>query len=104
MNLKKFQKSFKEKVLEVVGNIEKGKVLSYKQIAEMAGAKGAGRAVGTIMKNNKDKNIPCHRVVRSDGKVGDYNGIRGKISGKNAKRKLLEKEGVKFSKSGKIMQ
>lgn len=101
--IQKFQKKFKERVQEVVSHIPKGKVLTYGQIATMAGAKGASRAVGTIMSRNTDKSIPCHRVVRSDGKVGDYNGIRGKVSGKNAKQKLLEKEGVKFTKAGKII-
>jgi O6-methylguanine-DNA--protein-cysteine methyltransferase len=41
------------------------------------------------MKNNFDPSVPCHRVVRADGKVGDYN--RG---GERAKRRLLEKEGA----------
>jgi O-6-methylguanine DNA methyltransferase len=101
--IKKFQKSFKEKVQDVVKKIPQGQVLTYGQVAERAGVSGAARAVGTIMSNNDDKTIPCHRVVRSDGKVGEYNGIRGKTTGANAKRKLLEREGVRFTKSGKII-
>ncbi len=92
------QKSFTEKVLRVVAKIPKGKVLTYKQVAEKAGSTGAARAVGSIMKNNQNKQIPCHRVVTSTGKVGDYNNLQGKD-----KRKLLEKEGMKFSLSGKII-
>ncbi|MEK7505215.1 MAG: MGMT family protein, partial [Patescibacteria group bacterium] len=73
-------KSFKEKVFAVVGKIPKGKVLTYKQVAERAGSPRAARAVGSILKNNFDPAIPCHRVIRSDGGMGGYN--RG---GKNKK-------------------
>ena len=68
---------FQEKVISVVRKIPKGDTLSYNEVAIIAGSPGAARAVGTIMKNNKDKSIPCHRVIRSDGKVGGYNGLRG---------------------------
>lgn len=84
-------KSFKEKVLEVVRKIPKGQVMSYKQVAKKAGSAGASRVVGSIMKANYDKNIPCHRVVRSDGKIGEYN--RG---GSAIKLVMLKKEGVKL--------
>ncbi len=82
------KKTFKEKVLEVVKKIPKGKVLTYKEVASKAGNSGASRAVGNFMKNNFDESVPCHRVIRSDGKIGDYN--RG---GTNAKIALLRKEG-----------
>ena len=83
------QKSFKEKVLEVVRKIPKGKVASYKEVAKRAGNDKASRAVGNFMKNNYDETVPCHRVIRSDGKIGDYN--RG---GQSAKIALLKKEGA----------
>jgi O-6-methylguanine DNA methyltransferase len=83
--------NFKEKVLDIVRLTPKGKVMSYKEVAMRANSAGASRAVGTIMKNNYDKTVPCHRVVRSDGVVGNYN--RG---GKEKKIKLLKSEGVKF--------
>ncbi len=82
-------KSFKEKVKEVVRKIPRGKTLTYKQVAMRAGHAGAARAVGMIMKYNYDKSVPCHRVVRSDGRVGGYN--RG---GSNVKTLLLKKEGA----------
>lgn len=84
--------NFKELVLIVVRGIKVGNVMTYKMVAEKAGRPRASRAVGTIMKNNYDPTVPCHRVVRSDGVVGDYN--RG---GKTKKISLLKKEGVKFS-------
>lgn len=83
------QKTFKEKVLNVVRKIPKGKVMTYKEVAKRAGNEKASRAVGTFMKANYDETVPCHRVIRSDGKIGDYN--RG---GQGAKVALLKKEGA----------
>ena len=79
--------NFKEKVFAVVAKILKGKVLTYKEVAKLAGRPNAFRAVGNILSINKDKRIPCHRVIRSDGKIGGYNGNLGE------KRALLRKEG-----------
>lgn len=78
---------FKQKVLNVVRNIPKGRILTYKQVAKKAGSPGAYRAVGNILAKNYNKKIPCHRVIRSDGKVGAYN--RG---GPVQKAALLKKE------------
>lgn len=82
-------KTFTEKVLDIVRDIPKGQILTYKQVAAKAGSPGASRAVGTVMKANYRKDVPCHRVIRSDGKIGDYN--RG---GSIAKKNLLIKEGA----------
>lgn len=65
--------SFSEKVYAVVAKIPRGKTMTYKQVATKAGKPLAARAVGTLMSKNYNEKIPCHRVVRSDGKVGDYN-------------------------------
>ena len=81
-------KSFTEKVFNVVKKIPKGKVLTYKEVAKRAGNEKASRAVGNILHKNFDPHIPCHRVIRSDGKFGGYN--RG---GQN-KKELLRREGV----------
>jgi methylated-DNA-[protein]-cysteine S-methyltransferase len=81
--------SFKEKVLEVVKKIPRGRVLTYKEVARRAGRPNAARAVGSIMKQNYNTKIPCHRVIRSDGKIGDYN--RG---GRAQKIKKLKAEGA----------
>jgi len=72
--------SFKQKILEVVRRIPRGRTLSYKQVAKLAGKPKAYRAVGNILSKNYDPNIPCHRVIRSDGKAGGYNrGEREKV-------------------------
>lgn len=84
-------KTFKQRVQEIVREIPKGKTMSYGEVAKFAGSPGASRAVGSIMKANYDKTVPCHRVIRSDGKVGEYN--RG---GPSKKIALLKKEGVKI--------
>lgn len=79
--------NFKEKVYKVVKTIPKGKVLTYKQVAKKIGHPLAFRAVGNILNKNVDKDVPCHRVIRSDGKIGGYNGLQGQ------KHYLLSKEG-----------
>ncbi len=89
MILKKQQDSFSRKVYAVVAKIPRGKTLTYKQVAARAGNPRASRAVGTLMANNYNSNIPCHRVIRSDGTIGNYN--RG---GTVKKRLLLKKEGA----------
>ncbi len=81
--------NFTEDVYAIVRMIPKGKVLTYGQVAEIAGRPGAARAVGTILAKNSDKKTPCHRVIRSDGKIGGYNSINGL-----SKRELLLAEGV----------
>ena len=91
-------KSFEEKVLDVVTKIPKGKVLSYGAVAGLAGNAKAARAVGTIMAKNSNKNVPCHRVVKADGSIGEYNGLQGK-----SKEVILKKEGVLFKTNGKVL-
>jgi len=80
--------SFQEKVYSVVKKIPKGNVLTYKQVAELAGNPKAFRAVGNILNKNYNSKIPCHRVIRSDGNIGKYN------RGKGKKIELLKKENV----------
>lgn len=80
--------NFAEKVYKMVKKIPRGKVLTYKEVARRVGSQRAWRAVGNILNKNRDPKIPCHRVIKSDGKIGGYkNGIKKKTS-------LLKKEGV----------
>lgn len=82
---------FPERVLAVVRRIPKGTVMSYSEVARRAGSPCAARAVGTIMSQNFDPTVPCHRVVHADGTPGDYN--RG---GSRKKTALLQSEGVRL--------
>ena len=84
---KRFKSVFAKRVYDVVAKIPKGKTMTYGQVAKAAGKPGAARAVGMFMANNYNPKIPCHRVVRSDGKVGNYN--RG---GAARKAELLKEE------------
>jgi methylated-DNA-[protein]-cysteine S-methyltransferase len=78
---------FSSLVKEIVRNIPKGSTLSYKEVAKRAGNPRAARAVARIMASNYNPNIPCHRVIRSDGTLGGYN--RG---GEKQKRVILKSE------------
>ena len=80
-------RTFTEKVYNVTRKIPKGSVLTYKEVAKLAGNAKAVRAVGTILSKNFNPEIPCHRVIRSDGKMGGYN--RG---GVKAKAEILKQE------------
>lgn len=80
-------KSFSEKVYDLVRKIPKGKTMTYGEVAKKIGIPKAARAVGTVLSKNYDPKIPCHRVIRSDGKMGGYN--RGGII---AKQKILGRE------------
>ena len=82
---------FTERVLNVVSSIKRGETMTYKEVATRAGSSGAARAVGSIMKANYRPNVPCHRVIRSDGNIRDYN--RG---GRGAKFNKLKSEGAIF--------
>jgi len=86
--------SFRDKVYSIVEKIPPGKVMTYKQVAELAGNPKACRAVGNVLNKNFNIKIPCHRVIRSDGKIGGYN--RGAIK----KISLLRKEGIINKKAG----
>ena len=80
---------FTQQVKTIVANIPKGQVMTYQAVAAAAGRPAAARAVANIMASNYDPGVPCHRVIRSDGRLGGYN--RG---GTTAKAKLLQSEGV----------
>jgi O-6-methylguanine DNA methyltransferase len=80
---------FTQQVKKVVRNIPKGTVMTYKQVAIAAGNPKAARAVANTMAANYDLDIPCHRVIRSDGGLGGYN--RGGVT---VKKQLLLAEGA----------
>jgi len=82
-------RAFADRVRGVVQRIPTGKTMTYAEVARKAGNAKAARAVGAVMRSNYEKDIPCHRVVRSDGSLGSYN--RG---GEQKKRMMLKKEGA----------
>lgn len=87
--------SFAERCYELLKMIPKGKVTTYAEMAKALDSK-AWRAVGTAMaKNSRLIVIPCHRVVRSDGTVGEY------ALGTDKKSKLLSSEGIEID-NGKV--
>ena len=66
--------------MRVVSSIPKGPPLSYKEVARNAGNENSARAVGNILNKNYNPDIPCHRVIKSDGSIGGYNkGVKEKI-------------------------
>jgi len=80
---------FERRVLVTTFKIPKGKISTYKRIAEKAGRPRAYRAVANALKKNPlHPIVPCHRVVRSDGRFG------GEEKRAETRRKLVEKEGI----------
>ncbi len=83
--------NFFEQVYEVVKKIPKGKVMTYGQVAKAIQTRDA-RRVGQALHANKDKNVPCHRVVFSDGKLA----AGYAFGGEGEQRRRLADEGVIF--------
>ena len=82
---------FQIKVWNAISKIPIGKVKTYKELARSIRKPNASRAVANACGRNPFPiKIPCHRVIRSDGKLGGYSG-KGGIK---TKRKLLRSEGV----------
>ena len=81
---------FQKEIYRALSKIPRGYVTSYGEIAEYLGTK-AVRAVGTAVgKNPNAPEVPCHRVVRSSGALGNYSGEGGVTT----KIRLLREEGV----------
>ncbi len=78
-------------VYDVLAQIPEGKVTTYGDIARALGHPGAARAVGRLLNKNPNPIVtPCHRVIKSNGKIGGY------AFGRLRKKELLEKEGLYF--------
>ena len=88
--------NFNDKCYQLIIQIPKGKISSYKKIASVLNTK-AYRAVGNAMSNNPYPIfVPCHRIINNDGSVGGYS------LGVNKKINLLKKEGI-ATKNGKVV-
>ena len=84
---------FRREVLETLAReVPWGEVVSYGELAALAGRPRAARAVGSAMRNNPIPFvIPCHRVIAAGNKIGGYGGGRNAVA---LKRELLAREGV----------
>ena len=84
---------FQKKVFDFVRQIPKGQTVTYQQVAQRIGKPRAYRAVGNALNKNPFSfrlggDVPCHRVIKSDGSIGGF------ASGSNKKLQLLKKEGA----------
>ena len=86
--------AFQDKVLGTLSEVAPfGEVVSYGGLASASGSSGASRAGGSVMASNPwALLVPCHRVLRSEGRVGNYSGCEGGTS----KMWLLVHEGNRF--------
>jgi O-6-methylguanine DNA methyltransferase len=85
--------SFRARVLSVVRRIPAGRVATYGDVAQLAGAPRARRAVGSAMRECRDPGVPCHRVIAAGGALGGYG------SNLQVKRELLRAEGLEVGLS-----
>lgn len=89
---------FYQTVYKALKKVPKGRVTTYKELAKAVNNPRAARAVGNAMnKNPFAPEVPCHRVVRSDGSMGGFG------EGAEKKKYLLKKEGI-LVKGGKIVR
>lgn len=79
---------FQRRVIAIVRRIPRGRVATYGDVAELAGAPRAARAVGTVMRECRDPSVPCHRVIGAGGALGGFGGSL------QLKRDRLRAEGV----------
>ena len=86
-----------EKVYKKLLEVPQGMVTTYGELAKAVGLNNGQRIIGKIMnKNPYPVIVPCHRVIKSDGKIGGY------AWGKKIKINMLSKEGIQI-KNGKII-
>jgi methylated-DNA-[protein]-cysteine S-methyltransferase len=98
---------FESRVYEAVAKIPRGHVSTYRAIASEIDSEivsGSARAVGQALRKNPfAPEVPCHRVVRSDGSLGGFFG-KSSADALTKKRQLLESEGVTFDAGGRVLQ
>lgn len=90
---------FQMRIYEAVKKIPCGMVITYGEAARAAGSPKAARAVGNILHKNPFFGVvPCHRVVHADGALASSFAF----GGEKIQREMLEKEGVTFTKDGRV--
>ena len=86
---------FQIKVWRALKKIKKGKVKTYKEVSMAINRPKAARAVANACaKNPYAPEVPCHRVIRSDGTLGGFSSP----GGTKTKKKMLKREGFHFKK------
>ncbi len=86
-----FGSEFARKIFQACREIPYGKVVSYSELAEMAGVPGTARVVGNILgRNPVPLIIPCHRVIKADGKIGGF--MRNIEGASIVKQRMIELE------------
>ena len=90
---------YQQAILRILAEVPKGKVTTYGDLAKELARRdqkwspNASRAVGTTMRNNPcGPQIPCHRVIKSDGTIGNFRG--GAEGAVEEKTRMLREEGV----------
>ena len=92
-------KSYRERVFEIVRRIPSGKVMTYGQIAEILGENYTPRTVGYVMNSadKADKDVPWQRVINSQGGCSTGHVVLPP----DKQQRMLESEGVKFNEKGR---
>lgn len=86
------------RVYRALCSVPRGTVVTYADLARAAGIENGQRAVGRMMATNPYPGIvPCHRVVRSDGRIGGY------MYGAESKAAMLRREGVEVDGGGRVV-
>ena len=83
---------FARRVMHLLRKVPPGRVITYGDLARLAGRPGAARAVGNIMREATEPGLPYHRVIAAGGRLGGYGGQEG------LKQSLLRQEGVPVSR------
>jgi len=91
-------KTFQERVIDIIKNIPRGKVVTYGRIAAAAGNPRGARQVAYILHScSRKENLPWHRVINSKGAISLKPG-----NGYELQKKMLEEEGIELSEEGLI--
>ena len=88
-----------EKVWQAISEIPKGKVTTYKELAKSVESRAVRAVASAVGKNPYAPKVPCHRVVLSNGKIGNYTRPKGVAR----KIELLRSEGVDVDSNGYII-
>lgn len=88
--------NFRDRVLALVKAVPPGSVVTYGQVALLAGKPGAARQVGYILHGVKESEVPWQRVINAQGAISTY-----RIGVGELQRALLEAEGIVFDERGR---